>query len=257
MAHTPPSRLDSIDALRGVAMLWMTGFHFCFDLSYFGIWPQNFWGDPFWTVQRTCIVTLFLFCAGLGQAVALAQPPRPSQRPTRWLRRWFQIAGAALAVSVASWVVFPHSFIYFGVLHGMAVMLLLVRCIAHWGRWLWLVGVIALVLPSLMALWLNDAAADIAPYFNARTLNWLGLITHKPHTQDYVPLFPWLAVMCWGVASGQWLMPYLAYPVPQYARWLALLGRWSLSYYLLHQIVMLGALGGIVWALNVSRALPP
>ena len=49
----------------------MAAFHFGFDLNHFGFIQQNFYRDPFWTVQRTCIVTLFLFCAGLGQAVAL------------------------------------------------------------------------------------------------------------------------------------------------------------------------------------------
>ena len=70
-----PSRLrfDRLDALRGLAMVWMALFHFCFDLSYLGYWPQDFRADPFWTQQRTAIVSLFLFCAGLGQAVALQQ----------------------------------------------------------------------------------------------------------------------------------------------------------------------------------------
>jgi len=51
--HGPDSlamrRYDTVDALRGVAMVWMTVFHFCFDLSHFGLWPQNFRVDPFWT----------------------------------------------------------------------------------------------------------------------------------------------------------------------------------------------------------------
>ena len=72
LPHTRP-RFDRIDALRGVAIVWMTVFHFCFDLNYFGWIRQNFLYDPFWTTQRTCIVSLFLFCAGLGQAVAHAQ----------------------------------------------------------------------------------------------------------------------------------------------------------------------------------------
>lgn len=67
------ARMAGVDALRGVAMVWMTIFHFCFDLSHFGYWPQNFRADPFWTTQRTAIVGLFLFCAGLGQALAWNQ----------------------------------------------------------------------------------------------------------------------------------------------------------------------------------------
>lgn len=63
-------RLDRLDALRGLAMVWMTVFHFSFDLNQFRLIPrQNFYADPFWTWQRLCIVTLFLTCVGLSQAV--------------------------------------------------------------------------------------------------------------------------------------------------------------------------------------------
>ena len=29
------TRFDRVDALRGVAIVWMAAFHFCFDLNYF------------------------------------------------------------------------------------------------------------------------------------------------------------------------------------------------------------------------------
>ena len=72
----PQSALDRrhhrLDALRTLAMVWMTVFHFSFDLNHFRlIPPQQFLLDPFWTWQRTAIVSLFLFTAGLSQAVAL------------------------------------------------------------------------------------------------------------------------------------------------------------------------------------------
>ena len=68
-----PQRLDRLDALRGAAIVWMALFHLAFDLNHFG-WlnpKQNFYTDPLWTVQRSCIVSLFLFVAGLSLAVAL------------------------------------------------------------------------------------------------------------------------------------------------------------------------------------------
>ena len=42
------------DALRAVAIVWMAAFHFCFDLNLYGLIEpkQNFYRDPFWTVQR-------------------------------------------------------------------------------------------------------------------------------------------------------------------------------------------------------------
>lgn len=242
-----PQRYDTVDALRGFAMVWMTIFHFCFDLSYFGLWPQNFRADLFWTIQRTLIVSLFLFCAGLGQAIAWHQ----GQSGTRFIRRWVQIVGCALLVSAGSFLMFPQTYIHFGVLHGMAVMLVVVRLTAGWGRWLWFTGLLALALPPLAHRLLSSTWADAAPWMNGYILNWLGLVSRKPLTEDYVPVLPWLGVLWWGLAVGQWLVTHqsawLQRPVPAAGRALALLGRWSLSYYMLHQPVMLGLLIVFVW----------
>ena len=105
---------------------------------------------------------------------------------------------------------------------------------------------LALALPWVMGALLAGPWAAVAPWFDARWLNWLGLVTHKPFTEDYVPVFPWLGVMCWGLALGQWLLrrkrAWLAVALSGPMRGLALMGRWSLSYYLLHQPVMMGGL---------------
>lgn len=242
-----PQRSAPLDALRGLAMLWMTVFHFFFDLSHLGLWPQALLRDALWTVQRTAIVGLFLFCAGLSQALALGQ----RQRWPRFARRWAQIAGCALLVTAASWIMFPRSFIYFGVLHALALMLLLLRCSAACGPWLWPLGLLALLAPALAQPLLAGALAALAPLLDGRALNWIGLITRKPVTEDYVPLLPWFGVLCWGLASGQWLLRrrpgWLLHALPAWARPLALLGRWSLSYYMLHQPVLLGLLMAFAW----------
>ena len=111
-------RLNRIDILRALAMLWMTLYHFCFDLNLNSLIAQDFYRDPFWTWQRAAIVSVFLFTAGLSQAVAVHQ----GQTWPRFWKRWAQVAGAAALVTAGSMVMFPNSFIYFGVLHGIAVM---------------------------------------------------------------------------------------------------------------------------------------
>lgn len=241
-------RLDTVDALRGLAMVWMTVFHFCFDLNHFGLIQQNFYHDPFWTWQRTLIVSLFLFCAGLGQAIAWEQG---LSWPRFW-RRWRQVAACALLVTLGSWWMYPNSLIYFGVLHGMAVMLIVARLSAHWGVWLWPLGALAIaskfIASYALSVW---AGGQFDALFNAPHLNWLGWITKKPFTEDYVPLFPWLGVMWWGVAAGQTLQrhgpPLHWQGLPTAFQPLAVLGRWSLSYYMLHQPVLIGALMLLVW----------
>jgi uncharacterized membrane protein len=236
----PAQRFDSIDTLRGVAIVWMTVFHFCFDLNHAGWIRQDFYGDAFWTTQRAIIVSLFLFCAGLGQAAAVDQ----GQDWRRFWKRWAQVAACALLVTAGSMWMFPKSYIYFGVLHGIALMLVVVRLTAGWGRWLWLAGAAVILLKPLAvqahALWFP--ALD---FLNSKPWNWLGLVSRKPVTEDYVPLVPWLGVMWWGVASGQWLLhekrALLARCVPMAAP-LSWLGRWSLTWYMLHQPVLIGLL---------------
>jgi uncharacterized membrane protein len=233
-------RYDSIDVLRGVAIVWMTAFHFCFDLTHFGFMRQDFYNDPFWTWQRTAIVSLFLFCAGLGQAVAVQQ----HQSVQRFWKRWAQVAGCALLVSIGSYFVFPNSFIYFGVLHGIALMLIVVRFTSGWGRWLWLAG--ALAISAKFAAVAVHSAWPAAEFLNAKPWNWLGLVSRKPVTEDYVPLLPWLGAMWWGMAAGQALLQQrrglLIRVMPRAVAPLAWLGRWSLSWYMLHQPLLFGSL---------------
>jgi uncharacterized membrane protein len=143
---------------------------------------------------------------------------------------------------------YPGSFIYFGVLHGMAVMLLIVRLTAGWGGWLWVLGGVALAM-QFIAQYVHSVW-DGGGFLNEIGLNWLGLISRKPVTEDYVPLIPWLGVMWWGMASGTWALrqrPHWFKPAPvggrgPVIRGLAWLGRWSLSYYMLHQPVLIGLL---------------
>lgn len=241
-ADTSP-RFDAIDALRGAAVVWMTAFHFCFDLNHFGWLQADFYRDPFWTTQRTAIVSLFLFTAGLSQAVALHQ----AQPWPRFWRRWAQVAGCALLVSAGSYLMFPRSFIWFGVLHGLAVMLIVARLSAPLGRWLWPLGALAIAAPSIASCVHSALGYGGFPWvFDEKALAWLGWVSRKPITEDYVPVFPWLGVVWWGLAAGQGLLArdarWLRANLPQATRPLVLLGRWSLSWYMLHQPVLIGAL---------------
>jgi uncharacterized membrane protein len=267
---TPPAaRYDRLDALRGFALIWMACFHFCFDLSNYRLLDTNFYSDPFWLNQRTCILSLFLLCAGAGQAVATSQ----GQSWARFWRRWVRIVGCALLVSVGSWFMFPHSYIYFGVLHGMAVMLILARLSARWRHWLWPLGLVLVALPRFIK----------SPFFDTRATNWVGLITHKPMTEDYVPILPWLGVMLWGLAATQWLLAHkaawlswsphdhadaeagqngptsadnsaLARALLVIRQGLAILGRWSLTFYMVHQPVLIG--GVLAWMMITGRPIP-
>jgi uncharacterized membrane protein len=236
------SRLALLDSVRGIAVVWMTVFHFAFDLNHFGFIQQDFYRSPIWTVQRTCILSLFLFCAGFGQAIAV----QAGQTWWRFWRRWGQIALCAMAVSVGSILMFPNSWIYFGVLHGIAVMLVICRVTTSWGAWLWPAG-LCMILLGLLAPTVHATFPAVLP-LDSRALNWIGLISHKPITEDYVPLLPWLGVMWWGMAAGRtahsrgWIDRLDVVKTKAPNRQLSWIGRWSLSWYMLHQPLLIGLL---------------
>lgn len=227
---TAHHRLITLDALRGLAIVWMVLFHFCFDLNHFG-WlqpPQQFLVDPFWTWQRVCIVSLFMFCAGASQALAY----QAGVTWRRFWRRWAQVAACAVLVSGATWFVFPQSWISFGVLHGLAVMVLLARCTA---------GLPVPVLAALAAVALALPHLVQHPVFDNRWLNGLGLVTRKPVTEDYAPVLPWMGAVWLGLAFGPRLAAW-AWKPSRALQALARIGQWPLTIYMLHQPIFWGVL---------------
>ena len=219
----------------------MVAFHFCFDLNHFGFLqpPQQFLLDPLWTVQRASIVTLFMFCAGVSQSMA----HRQGQSWSRFGHRWLQIAACALLVSLATWLMFPQSWISFGVLHGLAVMVVLARLCAAWPPVLLLaLALVALLLPLGVS----------HPIFDERWLQGVGLVTHKPITQDYAPVLPWMGAVLVGLALGPRLFTLPAvqrWQPPRALVWLKWLGQWPLTIYMVHQPL----LWGLLWAAATMR----
>jgi uncharacterized membrane protein len=230
-AAAPMARITGLDALRGLAIVAMIAYHFCFDLRWFGLAAFDFERDPRWLAARAAILGSFLTLAG----VSLALASRRSDAPRRFVVHLVEIGGAALLVSIASYVAFPQRYIWFGVLHAIVVALLLARPLVGHPRAGAAVGVAVIAMGVLVA----------HPAFDGRALGWLGFMTHKPPTEDYVPLFPWAGFVFIGVALGEALVrtgPRVLAPFARVPRVLPFLGRHSLIVYLVHQPLLVGAL---------------
>lgn len=226
------TRLASLDALRGLALLAMAAFHFVFDLSHFGLVHQDFYHDPFWLHARTLILSSFLFLAGISLALARNR----ADATAGFWRRVLRVGAAATLVSVGSWLAFPASWIYFGVLHFLVLASLIAWPILSLGPWSLLAAVAVLLLANAWSF----------PAFATPWLNWIGLAPEKPITEDYVPLIPWLALVLLGILAaklGSGALPaWLARQNARTPASLAWLGRHSLAFYLLHQPVFFAGL---------------
>lgn len=230
------ARFEAVDVARGAALAAMAIYHFAWDLSFYGLIATDIGSHPGWSAFARAIAGSFLALVGVSLVLAL----RGGFRPKPFLRRLAMVGGAALAITIASWFAFPRDFIWFGILHCIAVSSVLGLAFHRLPAWaLAALAALALAAPSLLA----------APFFDAPALRWIGLMTYFPRTNDYVPLLPWFGMVLIGMAAAK---AALNAGVPErLARWkadgraagaLRWMGRHSLIFYLIHQPALLGAL---------------
>lgn len=213
----------------------MVAFHFLWDLSYFRWLHLAMHRDAPWIHWRTAIVTQFLLMVGVGLVLRTEFKPA---RADFW-KRWRQVAAAAALVSVGSALLFGSRFIYFGVLHFVAIALLLTSPLLRLGPWLIALGLGAVTLGLTFQ----------HEFFTPPGWNVLGFALEKPRTEDYVPLFPWIGVVWIGAGLAAWWRMHgwrMAGPLAQInahpPRVLRFLGVWPLTVYLLHQPLLMAGL---------------
>jgi uncharacterized membrane protein len=237
-------RMGSLDTLRGLALIAMASYHFTWNLEYFGYLEPGTATTGLWKLYARAIASSFLFLAGFSLFLAHGKAINwPS-----FGKRFAMVAGSALLITIATYVAFPESFIFFGILHNIAAASL--------------VGLLFLRAPPLVTLLFAALAFALPQYvqsdfFNSKWLAWVGFSTMPPRSNDYVPLLPWLAPFLAGLAVSQFVTPRSwldRFRNPSSPRNLiATAGRHSLAFYLIHQ----PALIGLVYAVSLVAPPPP
>ena len=226
-------RIGQIDALRGVALIAMVLYHLVWLTNFFGYTTFDLYGDAFWLAARAVILSGFLAISGFVMGLADGLP----RSWPRYFRRLGLLAASALLITLSTLWTFPEAYIFFGVLHCLtaaAVLALAFMRLPWWG-----VALAALA-------WLSVTRLPFTPVFDQPWLLWLGLVSRLPHTNDYVPLFPWFGVVLAGLAAGKLAGPperfralVAGLPAPPFLRWP---GRHTLPLYLIHPPLIFGAL---------------
>jgi uncharacterized membrane protein len=237
-------RLPLIDAARGLAVVAMVIYHFSWDLRFFGYIAADVETDLGWRSFARTIAGAFLFLVG----VSLVLSTRRGIDTRAFLKRLGIIVAAAAAITIVTWFVFPDTFIFFGILHHIALASVLGLAFLRLPACLVAATALAcFAAPSLLA----------GPAFDSPWLVWLGLESEFPRTNDFVPLLPWFGVVLAGMAAARLSPLYeasrrplqrLGDHTPSQLLWL---GRHSLIIYLLHQPILFGA----VYA--ASQIAPP
>lgn len=235
-AGSKETRIAAVDLARTAALAGMVVFHFVRDLEDFGLVTAGTTGQGFWFHFARLVAGSFLFLAGVSLWLAHG-------RGIRWrafARRLAVLVAAAALVTVATYVAVPWGFVYFGILHSIAVASVIGLAFLRLPALLTLaVAVVVLVLPDLYR----------SEVFNEPWLWWIGLSTEIRRSIDFEPIFPWLAPCLAGIAAarvadGAGLLQRKADAAGPLMRVLAWPGRHSLSIYLIHQPVLIALIWG-------------
>lgn len=228
-------RIELVDLARGIALLAMFVYHFAYDLSYFRLIRVDVVTDPAWRAFARLIAGSFLAIVGFSLVLAT----RKGFDRGNYLRRVALIACAAVLVTCATWFALPDVFIFFGILHHIALASVLAL------PFLFLptpvVAIAAVIVFALPFILGHDVF----------TQDWLAFLGFGPWplTADFVPVFPWFGCVLAGMALARIVLPraqgsgwasWRATSAP--ARLVVLGGRNSLFVYLVHQPLFIGAL---------------
>ena len=234
-AKSRSARIGAIDMARGLALLAMAVYHFTWDLSYFGYVDPVMVTHGGWKISARTIASSFLILVGVSLVLA-------HRNGIRWRKFWLrlvEIVGAAALITVATYYFSPDSYIFFGILHEIALASVL--------------GLAFLRLPS--AIVFAAAALFIAapyylgnPAFDHPALWWIGLSTINPRTNDYVPLFPWFGPVLAGIGIARIagrtgalkVAARISLSPAKLDEGLRFLGRHALAFYLAHQPILFG-----------------
>ncbi len=238
-----PPRVRLLDILRGFSVLSMVVYHALFDVVHLFGHPMPWYtGTPGYLWQQSIC---WVFIAVSGASLHYGR---------HTLRRGLVVLGCAAAVSVVSMVAMPSQRVWFGILHLIALAMLLgalLKKVLHKmpaGLGLGVCLALFLLAKTLPQgyLGVGDARLWALPVglYQTPFLFPLGLPGPGFFSGDYFPLLPWLFLyfagyFLWGLLKNR---AVLFSPAPRGKNPLEWIGRHSLWVYMAHQPVIYGVL---------------
>ncbi|MDP2802354.1 MAG: heparan-alpha-glucosaminide N-acetyltransferase [Phreatobacter sp.] len=249
MARLPPPpeagprrpRIALVDIARGAALVAMFVYHFAWDLSFFRLIETDIVAHAGWRWFAHAIAGSFLALVGASLVLATRQ----GFDRDGYLRRLALVAGAAVLVTAGTYLFMPDTYVFFGILHHIAVASVLalpflaLPTLAVAGG-----AITAFALPALVG----------HPVLDTDLMLWLGLSDRPIRSGDFVPLFPWFGCVLGGIVAARAGLALIGEERlaaigagGRPAALLATMGRHSLPIYLVHQPLFIALLSAWIW----------
>lgn len=219
------ARRPALDLARGIALIGMVVFHLTFDLEIFGYLEAGTATSLGWKIFARAVAGSFVMLAGVSLVLAHGEV-------IRWgafTRNTGILVLAATGVTAATILALPHAFVFFGILHAIALFRVLGLPLRN--------VPVPVLIGLALAIWAAPYLVQ-SPAFDSRWLAWIGFSARPPFSMDLEPVFPWFGPFLLGMAAARLnLVPTWTVRGP-----LVWAGRHSLWIYLAHQPILMGAL---------------
>jgi uncharacterized membrane protein len=230
------TRSIEIDILRSMALIMMMIHHIVFDLWYVGLSTIHPFTGFMWYWQKA---TLSLFLLLVGITYSLYAPKYNWKKLViKQIRRCITIGACALGITAVTMVFIPLQPIYFGVLHCIALSMLILPFMHN--RWI--------ATTMIMVIGISYTLAKNALPYTHNYFSPFHLYNSGFSSLDYVPLIPWLAAIIAGSIIGTYILPFIQQTVRTESRLQRVYlwpGRNTLFVYLVHQPVFIV----IIWTI--------
>lgn len=235
-------RIWSMDELRGVAVFCMIFYHGFYTVGFLFGNPWGVFFFRFFMPAEPFFAGLFMFISGIACNLSHSN-----------LSRGLKLLAIALGVTLVTWLALPDNIITFGILHFLAVCMILAGLLMKFVnrfRFSWIpvavCAVLCLFTMNVQNGFLGPGGALTFPLPQVLyATNWLaplGFHNKLFRSADYFPLLPWIFVYAAGVFVGK-LAKAGKFPEFLYQSrfpFFSWFGRHALILYLVHQPVIYG-----------------
>lgn len=239
MNKVASSRIHLLDELRGLCVLLMVLYHALYTLGYTFEWDPALTLFRFFRPVEPFFAGIFIALCGVSCRLSRNN-----------LKRGVLLGAVAAGMSLVLWVAMPSAMIWFGVLHCLAVCIVLFwLCRPLLDRVPPLLGVIVTAVLFVLTFrfpFTEGGTLGIGTWELAWPREWMRLTWLFPlgigrlYSADYFPLIPWLFCFLCGSFAGVWHDRFPSWCRTSHCRPLAFLGRHSLVIYLIHQPLIVG-----------------
>ena len=244
-------RMHLLDELRGTAVVCMIFYHTFYLMGDMFKWE---WGNALYQIflpAEPYFASLFVIISGMACNLSKSN-----------VERGVKLGIIALGITLATYIFDKEYMITFGVLHMLAVCMILYGLVSKYlgVMPIWL-GVILNIL-LFVFLYYTQAGKFGIPYvkmfdfpkewYTTNFLFMFGFPDAKFNSADYFPLFPWMFLFFAGGFFGRLI------PMKKFPKWtakkhippLAFVGRHALLFYVAHMPVIYGMCIAVRWVLS-------